>query len=95
MGCHLLGFLFSLDPLWPPFLFRYYFPGWHNSSKSLYAHRYGMSKGMESPVMDDCVMAYQFFQVSFYYVRHISTLSLLFSSVFTFIQFVCICVIKN
>uniref|UniRef100_A0A671XSS2 Tyrosine-protein kinase n=1 Tax=Sparus aurata TaxID=8175 RepID=A0A671XSS2_SPAAU len=44
------------------FRIRYYFPGWHNSGSSLYAHRYGASKGMESPVMDDCVMAYQFFQ---------------------------------
>lgn len=44
------------------FRIRYYFPGWHNSSSSLNAHRYSMSKGTESPVMDDCVMAYQFFQ---------------------------------
>ncbi|KAK5900765.1 hypothetical protein CgunFtcFv8_025697 [Champsocephalus gunnari] len=44
------------------FRIRYYFPGWYNGSNSLYAHRYGVSKGMESPVMDDCVMAYQFLQ---------------------------------
>lgn len=44
------------------FRIRYYFPGWYNSSNLSYAHRYGFSKGMESPVMDDCVMAYQFFQ---------------------------------
>uniref|UniRef100_A0A7N6BTE2 Tyrosine-protein kinase n=1 Tax=Anabas testudineus TaxID=64144 RepID=A0A7N6BTE2_ANATE len=29
---------------------------------SFYAHRYGVSKGTETPVMDDCVMAYLFFQ---------------------------------
>ncbi|KAI4817145.1 hypothetical protein KUCAC02_009424 [Chaenocephalus aceratus] len=44
------------------FRIRYYFPGWYNGSNLLYAHRYGVSKGMESPVMDDCVMAYQFLQ---------------------------------
>ncbi|CAB1459881.1 unnamed protein product [Pleuronectes platessa] len=44
------------------FRIRYYFPGWYNNSSSFYAHRYGVSKGMESPVMDDCVMAYLFSQ---------------------------------
>ncbi|XP_061656413.1 tyrosine-protein kinase JAK2a isoform X1 [Syngnathoides biaculeatus] len=44
------------------FRIRYYFPGWYNSSSSSYAHRCGISKSMESPVMDECVMAYQFFQ---------------------------------
>ncbi|XP_074546358.1 tyrosine-protein kinase JAK2-like [Halichoeres trimaculatus] len=44
------------------FRIRYYFPGWYNNSNSLYAHRCGLTKGRESPVMDDCVMAYQFFQ---------------------------------
>lgn len=44
------------------FRIRYYFPGWYNSGKSFYAHRYGVSKGTESPVMDDSVMAYQFCQ---------------------------------
>ncbi|XP_040915271.1 tyrosine-protein kinase JAK2a [Toxotes jaculatrix] len=44
------------------FRIRYYFPGWYNNSSSFYAHRYGVSKGMETPVMDDCVMAYLFFQ---------------------------------
>lgn len=63
----MLEFLLLLDCVWPPFLSRYYFPGWHNSGSSLYAHRYGASKGMESPVMDDCVMAYQFFQVSIFW----------------------------
>lgn len=44
-------------------LFRFYFPGWHNSSRLLSPHRYGPSKGTESPVLDDCVMAYLFSQV--------------------------------
>ncbi|XP_076614474.1 tyrosine-protein kinase JAK2-like isoform X2 [Chaetodon auriga] len=76
--CSLFGLMRESDRMWfaPNHIFklhqpateslqfriRYYFPGWQNSSSSLYAHRYGMSKGMESPVMDDCVMSYQFFQ---------------------------------
>nr|XP_061800654.1 tyrosine-protein kinase JAK2-like [Nerophis lumbriciformis] len=44
------------------FRIRYYFPGWYNSGVSTCPHRCGLSKGMESPVMDECVMAYQFFQ---------------------------------
>ncbi|XP_054612498.1 tyrosine-protein kinase JAK2a isoform X2 [Dunckerocampus dactyliophorus] len=44
------------------FRIRYYFPGWYNSGSSSYAHRCGLSKGLDSPVMDDCVMTYQFFQ---------------------------------
>ncbi|XP_076019663.1 tyrosine-protein kinase JAK2a isoform X2 [Genypterus blacodes] len=44
------------------FRIRYYFPGWYNNGNSSYAHRYGVAKGMESPVMDDCTMAYNFFQ---------------------------------
>lgn len=44
-------------------LFRFYFPGWHNSSRLLSPHRYSPSKGTESPVLDDCVMAYLFSQV--------------------------------
>ncbi|XP_008322623.1 tyrosine-protein kinase JAK2a [Cynoglossus semilaevis] len=44
------------------FRIRYYFPGWYNSSTSFHAHRYGVSKGMEAPVIDDCVMAYLFSQ---------------------------------
>ncbi|XP_034565483.1 tyrosine-protein kinase JAK2-like [Notolabrus celidotus] len=57
--------IFKLDqPASEKLLFRirYYFPGWYNNSNSLYAHRCGLAKGRESPVMDDCVMAYQFFQ---------------------------------
>lgn len=57
------GFIFSLIQLRS--LLRYYFPGWHNKGSLLYAHRYGTAKGMESPVMDDCVMTYLFFQVGF------------------------------
>ncbi|TKS84558.1 Tyrosine-protein kinase JAK2 [Collichthys lucidus] len=76
--CNMFGLMRESDRIWfPPnhifkpnqsaseslhFRIRYYFPGWRNSSSSSYAHRYGMPKGMESPVMDDCVMAYQFFQ---------------------------------
>uniref|UniRef100_A0AAV2IXI7 Tyrosine-protein kinase n=1 Tax=Knipowitschia caucasica TaxID=637954 RepID=A0AAV2IXI7_KNICA len=44
------------------FRLRYYFPGWFNSGKLSYAHRFGVWKGSESPVMDETVMAYQFFQ---------------------------------
>uniref|UniRef100_UPI0037E7AD42 tyrosine-protein kinase JAK2a isoform X2 n=1 Tax=Semicossyphus pulcher TaxID=241346 RepID=UPI0037E7AD42 len=76
--CSLFGLMKENDRIWfPPnhvfkldqtasenlhFRIRYYFPGWYNSGNSLYAHRCGLSKGRESPVMDDCVMAYQFFQ---------------------------------
>ncbi|XP_062414752.1 tyrosine-protein kinase JAK2a [Pungitius pungitius] len=41
---------------------RYYFTGWYSNGNALSAHRYGVSKGAETPVMDDCVMAYQFLQ---------------------------------
>ncbi|XP_070707260.1 tyrosine-protein kinase JAK2a [Pempheris klunzingeri] len=76
--CNLFGLMRESERIWfPPnhifklhqpaseslhFRIRYYFPGWYNSSSSAYAHRYGLSKGMESSVMDDSVMAYQFFQ---------------------------------
>uniref|UniRef100_A0A8C5ESZ5 Tyrosine-protein kinase n=1 Tax=Gouania willdenowi TaxID=441366 RepID=A0A8C5ESZ5_GOUWI len=76
--CNLYGLMRESDQLWfPPnhifkvnhsapenlhFRIRYYFPGWYNSSNSFYAHRYGFTKEMEGPVMDDCVMAYLFFQ---------------------------------
>lgn len=79
--CFMLGIIFLLDLLWPRFLSRYYFPGWYNSGNSLYAHRYGVSKGTESPVMDDCVMAYHFFQVSLHDLHLISLFYCLFSSV--------------
>uniref|UniRef100_A0A7N8YH23 Tyrosine-protein kinase n=1 Tax=Mastacembelus armatus TaxID=205130 RepID=A0A7N8YH23_9TELE len=76
--CSLFGLMRESDRIWfPPnhifkvhqsaseklhFKIRYYFTGWYNNGSSFYAHRYGVSKGTESPVMDDCVMAYQFFQ---------------------------------
>uniref|UniRef100_A0A8D3DHZ3 Tyrosine-protein kinase n=1 Tax=Scophthalmus maximus TaxID=52904 RepID=A0A8D3DHZ3_SCOMX len=75
--CNLFGLMRESDRIWfPPnhifklnqsasenlhFRIRYYFPGWYNNS-SFDAHRYGVSKGMETPVMDDCVMTYLFFQ---------------------------------
>ncbi|XP_068561915.1 tyrosine-protein kinase JAK2a [Cebidichthys violaceus] len=76
--CSLFGLMRESDRIWfPPnhifklqqpaseslhFRIRYCFSGWYNSGNTLNAHRYGVSKGKESPVMDDCVMAYQFFQ---------------------------------
>ncbi|KAM6901168.1 tyrosine-protein kinase JAK2a [Lycodopsis pacificus] len=76
--CSLFGLMRESDRIWfPPnhifklqqpaseslhFRIRYYFSGWYNSGNTLNAHRYGVSKGTESPVMDDRVMAYQFFQ---------------------------------
>ncbi|XP_062290858.1 tyrosine-protein kinase JAK2a isoform X2 [Scomber scombrus] len=76
--CNLFGLMRESDQIWfPPnhvfkvhqpaseslhFRIRYYFPGWYNSGNLSFGHRCGVSKGMESPVMDDCVMAYQFFQ---------------------------------
>ncbi|CAL9707534.1 unnamed protein product [Knipowitschia caucasica] len=43
------------------FRIRFYFPGWYNSGPAR-AYRYGVSKGSESPVLDDAVMSYLFFQ---------------------------------
>ncbi|KAG7498689.1 tyrosine-protein kinase JAK2-like [Solea senegalensis] len=76
--CNLFALMRESDRIWfPPnhilklnqsdrenllFRIRYYFPGWYNNTSSFYAHRYGVSKGMETSVMDDCVMAYLFFQ---------------------------------
>ncbi|XP_056287925.1 tyrosine-protein kinase JAK2a [Pseudoliparis swirei] len=76
--CSMFGLMRESDRIWfPPnhtfklqpaareslhFRIRYYFSGWYNSGSTLNAHRYGVSKGKESPVMDDYVMAYQFFQ---------------------------------
>ncbi|KAJ0015407.1 hypothetical protein NQD34_009027 [Periophthalmus magnuspinnatus] len=57
--------VFKVHPLaieYLHFRIRYYFPGWFNTGKPSYAHRYGVCKGSESPVMDDTVMAYNFFQ---------------------------------
>ncbi|KAJ0067977.1 hypothetical protein NL108_014223, partial [Boleophthalmus pectinirostris] len=43
------------------FRIRYYFSGWYSSGPSR-AYRYGVTKGSESPVLDDAVMSYLFFQ---------------------------------
>ncbi|XP_071012343.1 tyrosine-protein kinase JAK2 [Oncorhynchus clarkii lewisi] len=43
------------------FRIRYYFPGWYSSGATR-AYRYGVTKGFESPVLDDFVMAYLFAQ---------------------------------
>ncbi|KAM9820160.1 tyrosine-protein kinase JAK2a [Neosynchiropus ocellatus] len=75
---NLFGLMRESDKIWFPanhifklhessrenlqFRIRFYFPGWYNSGSSSFAHRYGFSKGTETPVMDGCVMAYQFFQ---------------------------------
>ncbi|XP_060093361.1 tyrosine-protein kinase JAK2 [Heteronotia binoei] len=40
---------------------RYYFPHWY-SNGSTRAYRYGVSRGAESPVLDDVVMSYLFAQ---------------------------------
>ncbi|XP_028272989.1 tyrosine-protein kinase JAK2a [Parambassis ranga] len=76
--CTLFGLMRESDRIWfPPnhifkvhhsatesvlFRIRYYFPGCYNGSSSSFAHRYGLSKEMECPVMDDCVIAYHFSQ---------------------------------
>uniref|UniRef100_A0A8C2I040 Tyrosine-protein kinase n=1 Tax=Cyprinus carpio TaxID=7962 RepID=A0A8C2I040_CYPCA len=43
------------------FSIRYYFPGWYSCGASR-AYRYGVTKGSESPVLDDYVMSYLFAQ---------------------------------
>ncbi|XP_065140452.1 tyrosine-protein kinase JAK2 [Paramisgurnus dabryanus] len=43
------------------FRIRYYFPGWYSCGPSR-AYRYGVTKGSESPVLDDNVMSYLFAQ---------------------------------
>nr|XP_046160943.1 tyrosine-protein kinase JAK2-like isoform X1 [Oncorhynchus gorbuscha]XP_046160944.1 tyrosine-protein kinase JAK2-like isoform X1 [Oncorhynchus gorbuscha]XP_046160945.1 tyrosine-protein kinase JAK2-like isoform X1 [Oncorhynchus gorbuscha] len=73
--CSLFGLMRESDRMWfPPnhilkldqsandsllFRVRYYFPGWYGGSCS---HRYGVNKGMDSPVFDDTVMSYLFAQ---------------------------------
>lgn len=47
---------------------RYYFPGWYSCGASR-AYRYGVTKGSESPVLDDYVMSYLFAQVR---IPHVS-----------------------
>nr|AMV91902.1 janus kinase 2b [Acanthogobius hasta] len=56
--------IFHLDEMASEDLFfriRYYFPGWYSSGPSR-AYRYGVTKASESPVLDDSVMSYLFFQ---------------------------------
>nr|ACZ60070.1 JAK2bCA [synthetic construct] len=43
------------------FRIRYYFPGWYSCGTSR-AYRYGVTKGSDSPVLDDYVMSYLFAQ---------------------------------
>uniref|UniRef100_A0A8C1LL41 Tyrosine-protein kinase n=1 Tax=Cyprinus carpio TaxID=7962 RepID=A0A8C1LL41_CYPCA len=43
------------------FRIRYYFPGWYSCGAPR-AYRYGVTKGSESPILDDCVMSYLFAQ---------------------------------
>uniref|UniRef100_A0A7N6B838 Tyrosine-protein kinase n=1 Tax=Anabas testudineus TaxID=64144 RepID=A0A7N6B838_ANATE len=75
--CNLFGLFRERDRLWfsPNHIFqleesasedlyfriRYYFPGWYSGGASR-AYRYGVAKGSESPVLDDFVMSYLFFQ---------------------------------
>uniref|UniRef100_A0A672IEU1 Tyrosine-protein kinase JAK2 n=1 Tax=Salarias fasciatus TaxID=181472 RepID=A0A672IEU1_SALFA len=77
--CSLFGLFRERDRLWfsPNHIFqlddsasedlffriRYYFPGWYSGGASR-SYRYGVTKGAESPVLDDSVMSYLFFQVS-------------------------------
>uniref|UniRef100_A0A8C5HSL5 Tyrosine-protein kinase n=1 Tax=Gouania willdenowi TaxID=441366 RepID=A0A8C5HSL5_GOUWI len=50
------------------FKIRYYFPGWYSSGTAR-AYRYGVTKGSESPVLDDLVMSYLFFQWRYDFVN--------------------------
>uniref|UniRef100_A0A3Q2XMV3 non-specific protein-tyrosine kinase n=1 Tax=Hippocampus comes TaxID=109280 RepID=A0A3Q2XMV3_HIPCM len=70
----LFGLFRERDRLWlsPSHLFQldrsasedvYYYPGWYGAGASR-AYRYGAAKGSESPVLDDDVMSYLFYQVS-------------------------------
>ncbi|XP_007252861.3 tyrosine-protein kinase JAK2a [Astyanax mexicanus] len=43
------------------FRIRFYFPGWYGSGSSN-AHRFGVTKSSEAPVLDDITMAYLFAQ---------------------------------
>ncbi|XP_077455995.1 tyrosine-protein kinase JAK2-like isoform X1 [Stigmatopora argus] len=75
--CSLFGLFRERDCLWfPPnhifhldesasedlyFRIRFYYPGWY-SGVACRAYRYGVTKGSESPVLDDYVMSYLFHQ---------------------------------
>lgn len=57
-----VSFLSACDLVTVIFSVRYYFPGWYSCGASR-AYRYGVTKGSESPVLDDYVMSYLFAQV--------------------------------
>ncbi|KAL6469710.1 hypothetical protein MHYP_G00208290 [Metynnis hypsauchen] len=75
--CSLFALMRESDRMWYPpnhifkadestsekllFRIRFYFPGWYGSGSSS-AHRYGVSKSSEAPVLDDITMAYLFAQ---------------------------------
>ncbi|KAJ7986877.1 hypothetical protein DPEC_G00332960 [Dallia pectoralis] len=77
MYFNLFGLMRESDRMWfPPnhilkldkssnesllFMVRFYFPGWFNGVGPC-AHRYGVNKGQEGPVLDDTVMSYLFAQ---------------------------------
>lgn len=78
---HLINLFYFIWPLSSPsqcfvacslvtaiFPVRYYFPGWYSCGASR-AYRYGVTKGSESPVLDDYVMSYLFAQVRIPHVR--------------------------
>uniref|UniRef100_A0A672ISH7 Tyrosine-protein kinase JAK2 n=1 Tax=Salarias fasciatus TaxID=181472 RepID=A0A672ISH7_SALFA len=82
--CSLFGLFRERDRLWfsPNHIFqlddsasedlffriRYYFPGWYSGGASR-SYRYGVTKGAESPVLDDSVMSYLFFQWRYDFVN--------------------------
>uniref|UniRef100_A0AAR2K401 Tyrosine-protein kinase n=1 Tax=Pygocentrus nattereri TaxID=42514 RepID=A0AAR2K401_PYGNA len=75
--CSLFALMRESDRMWYPpshifkadestnekllFRIRFYFPGWYGSGPSS-AHRYGVTKTSEAPVLDDITMAYLFAQ---------------------------------
>uniref|UniRef100_A0AAY4DW83 Tyrosine-protein kinase n=2 Tax=Denticeps clupeoides TaxID=299321 RepID=A0AAY4DW83_9TELE len=77
MYCNLFALMRECDRIWfPPnhvfkldasanekllFRIRFSFPGWHSSGANK-AYRYGVTKGSETPLLDDTVMAYLFAQ---------------------------------
>ncbi|KAL7854198.1 hypothetical protein AOLI_G00210420 [Acnodon oligacanthus] len=76
--CSLFALMRESDRMWYPpnhifkadestnekllFRIRFYFPGWYGSGSSS-AHRYGVTKSSEAPVLDDITVAYLFAQV--------------------------------
>ncbi|XP_012992461.1 tyrosine-protein kinase JAK2a [Esox lucius] len=77
MYCNLFGLMRESDHMWLPpnhvlnldksanesllFRVRFYFSEWYYSGRSD-SHRYGVNKGLESPIIDDTVMFYLFAQ---------------------------------